>query len=442
MPQLKKRVHILSAVNAANISKSGGTYTIANVCGAVDDLVMNGMLYPGDQLAAGAASLEGKPAPAGHPKNSAGQFISASNGEALLSAYAGAICRNARHEGGRTLVDVVVNEAQAKAHPDGAKLIERLDAAITGNNAEPIHVSTGVLVRPITANGESRGKKYQRIATNLEYDHLAFLLNERGAGTPEEGVGMFLNAEGQPEAIERVELNTEPEDKRAAGLKAWVLRLLGNGTDLSFDQISSGLYKSLGDGCWLMEVYDRYAIWSDQTGALWRQDYSVSSDGSVAFAGQPAEVTRKVSYEPVSNRQEKDIVKDKILAALNAAGIKTEGLDESALLAAYNSLVSTAATAPVQEKLTAANSKLAEFEQNAQAAEAAELTALATELATNSKGTLTADDFKAMGLKRCKELKANSKAAPVLPAGGAGAKPGDEFASYDLNSFITDPATA
>ena len=144
----------------------------------------------------------GKPAPAGHPKDAEGRFISATNGDALLTAYVGAVCRNARHEGGRTLVDVVVNEAQAKAHPDGAKLVERLDAAISGNNADPIHVSTGLFVQPIQANGESRGKKYDRIATGLQYDHLAILLNERGAGTPEEGVGMFLNAAGQPEASE------------------------------------------------------------------------------------------------------------------------------------------------------------------------------------------------------------------------------------------------
>ena len=113
-----KRVHILSTVNAANVSKSGGTYTIRDVCGAVDEIVMNGMLYPGEQLAPAVASLEGKPAPAGHPKNAAGQFISALNGEALASAWIGSYAKNARHEGGRSLVDIVVNEAQAKAHPE------------------------------------------------------------------------------------------------------------------------------------------------------------------------------------------------------------------------------------------------------------------------------------------------------------------------------------
>ena len=427
----KKRVHILSAVNAANVSKSGSTYTIANVCGCVDDLVMNGMLYPADQLADGVATLNGKPAPAGHPKDAEGRFISATNGDALLTAYVGAICRNARHEGGRTLVDVVVNEAQAKAHPDGAKLVERLDAAISGNNADPIHVSTGLFVQPIQANGESRGKKYDRIATGLQYDHLAILLNERGAGTPEEGVGMFLNAAGQPEAVESVQVNVEPEDRRFEGLTGWVRKLLGNGSELSFDQISSGLYKTLPDRAWLCEVFARYAVWQDADGKLWKQDYSVGSDGSVAWSGTAEEVRREVKYESVTNL-ERDPMKDKILAALNAAGIKTEGLDESALLAAYNALVSK----PHTDALAAANGKLAEFEQAANAARDAELATLATELAANSK-VLTASDFKAMGLARCKELKANAGAAPVVPGSTGGASGDDEFAGYSINSHIT-----
>jgi hypothetical protein len=35
-------------------------------------------------------------------------------------------------------------------------------------------------------------KKYNRIATGIRYDHLAILLNERGAGTPDDGVGMWV----------------------------------------------------------------------------------------------------------------------------------------------------------------------------------------------------------------------------------------------------------
>lgn len=432
------RVHVLSAVNAGAVSKAGGRYTVKNVVGAVDGIVMNGMLYPADQLAAGAPSLEGKPAPAGHPKDDEGRHISALSGNALLASYAGAVCTNARHEGGRTMVDIVINEAQARAHPDGAKLIERLDAAMNGSNAEPIHVSTGLYCQAIEANGESRGKKYQRIATNIAYDHVAFLMNEQGAGTPEQGVGMFLNAAGEAEPVEVAAVN-EALDRRDDGvLQRWLRKLLGNESELSFEAIRDGLYKALPEGAWVREVFARYAIWADGTGKLFKQDYTVSGDGSVAFFGTAQEVREEREYEPVNNLQ-RDPMKDMIVNALRSAGISTEGLTDQQLVDAYNAHVRTQAIAPVQAKLDAANAQLQTLQANAQAAEAAELATLAGELAANSQGTLTADDFKAMGLKRCRELKANAKAAPVVPGspvtnadGGTGLdKP------YSLNDDLT-----
>lgn len=434
----QKRVHIRSAVNAGAVSKDGGRYTIRGVCGAVDDIVMNGLLYPAEELARGAPTLEDKPAPAGHPKNQAGQFISANSGEALLTAYAGAVCRNARHEGGRTLTDIVINEAAAKAHPDGAKLIERLDAAIAGTNAEPIHVSTGLMLEAEEANGESRGKKYHAIARNLRYDHLAILLNEKGAGTPADGVGMFLNSAGAEQPVEEAELSLDPEDRRSRGLAAWLNRAIfrrNAASELSFDQIRDGLYGSLrnavGDGAWITEVFDRYAVWVASDGKLYQQDYAVGSDGSVAFSGTAQEVRRMVTYERVGNvQQEHDTVKDKVLAALNAAGIKTEGMDEAAMLAAYQGLAVT----PVQAKLDAANGKVAEFEAAARKAEDEQVTALATELAANS--ALTVEDLKKLGAARLAELKAAGKgAAPVL-AGNSGGEKKSAYADYDPNEHF------
>lgn len=430
----KKRVHIVTAVNAANVSKSGSTYTIRDVVGAVDDIVMNRRLYPAKELASGAASLNGKPAPAGHPKNAAGKHISAANGEALATAWIGAYCANARHEGGRTITDIIVNGDMAAATPKGKQLVERLDAAIAGTNADPIHVSTGLNLVPVEAKGESLGKAYDTIATNLDYDHLAILLDETGAGTPEQGVGMFLNSEGGEDEIEVAQVNTEPADRRYEGAVGWLRSLFAN-KELSFDQIYDGLRTGLPDKAWIREVFTTYAVWTDDAGKLWRQDYHASENGSVAWVGQPVEVVRQVSYEPVTN-QEADIVKDHILAALNAAGIATTGLDETQLLSAYNSL----ARKPAEDKLTAANARIAELEGEKTKVENAERDALAAELATNS--SLTEDDFKLMPLARLKEIKAantGTTAAPVVAANSSQSKkPGDEFAEYSINSLIDE----
>lgn len=432
----QKRVHILSAVNAGAVSKSGSTYTIKDVCGAVDGIVMNRKLYPADSLARGAPSLEGKPAPAGHPKNASGQFISALNGAALADAWIGSYANNARHEGGRTLTDIIVNEAQARAHPLGVKLLARLDAAIDGTNQSPIHVSTGLFHESVAANGESGGKAYDTVVTNIRYDHLAILVDGNGAATPADGVGMFLNEAGQEEEVDTVTVNANTEDRRTTGLRRHLSRLLGNKSgDLSFDDISSRLYKLIGEGCWLREVFDKYAIWCDAENRMWRQDYAVASDGSVAFLGSAVEVARKVSYEPITNRKD-DHVKEQLIAALNAAGISgAAAMTDAQLLDAYNHLQAK----PHTEALAAANGKVATFEAAERAAADAEINTLATELATNS--VLKADDFKAMGLARCRELKVNAKAAPIVPS-GSGSAGEDPYASYSINEITKQQEVA
>jgi hypothetical protein len=359
---MKNRLHILSTVNAAAVQKSGSMYTIRGVCGAVDNVVMNRRLYPGDVLAANVATLEGKPAPAGHPQNSKGQYIPATNGEALASAWMGSYCTNARHENGRTLTDIVINGDQAKAHPKGAKLIERLDAAINGENVSPIHVSTGLMYEAVNESGVSNGKPYTEKLTAINYDHLAILLDEKGAATPEQGVGMFLNSEGAEQAVETIDMDSEDETP-PKGFMAWLKKLVAHYND------------------------------------------------------EPA---------PITNTQEgKDEVKEKIQAALNAAGINSDGLDDSKLLSAYNGLIAKPhidALAVTEAKLTAINQEKAKAEQ-------AELDALAGKLATNS--SLTVDDLKALGLKRLKEISAT--AAPVV-VGNHTTKTGDEFAGYSLNA--------
>lgn len=435
----KRRINIVTAVNSANVSKSGNIYTIRDVVHAIDGIVLNRRLYPGKELEKSAKGLEGKPAPAGHPKDRKGRHISATNGEALAAAWIGAYCQNSRYEGGRAMVDIVLNSDQAMAMPEGRAVVERLDSAIAGTNTDPIGVSSGLFLEEVNAQGKSLGKEYDSIATNMRFDHVAILLNERPAGTPEEGVGMFLNAQGEEEPVEVVTINADPVDRRdegvLAGLRATIRRLIGNGTsDVSFDQISQGLYALLPEGGWLQEVFERYAVWRDREGKLFKQDYSVSSEGSVAWTSNPVEVVRRVDYQPATNSGE-DPVKPIIIAALNAAGISgVAAMTDDELLAAYNALQAKPhldALNTAKTQLAAANSKIAEHELAINAAADAELTTIATELAANT--SLKPEDFKAMGLARCRELKANKTAAPVTPAGGkTGAE--DEFKGYDLNA--------
>ncbi|MEK9713242.1 MAG: DUF2213 domain-containing protein, partial [Thalassolituus sp.] len=183
-------------VNSERIQRTDDGYLITNAVPVVDDVVMNSGLYPASEIATSYQSMSGVPAPIGHPEDDSGAFISASNGEGLRKYYAGATCENVRYEGGRVLMDVAINERQALAHPDGERLIAAL------NGSEPVHLSTGLLLQREERAGNSKGKDYTWVARNMQFDHVAILLDQPGAATPEEGVGMWVNVDRETAPVE------------------------------------------------------------------------------------------------------------------------------------------------------------------------------------------------------------------------------------------------
>lgn len=190
-------IHVKSlAINASNISTTtiNGQehYVIRGAVPIVDDIVMNGGLYPAEEINNSYLTMERKLMPLGHPMVN-GKYVSANDPQAVNDYYAGAWAQN-------------VNKAVADAKPDGKRLIQRLDDMIAGNNVDPIHVSNGLLLNKEQKAGESKGKKHSWVAHNMQFDHIAILLDEPGAGTPDEGVGMFVNADGQEADVESTSL--------------------------------------------------------------------------------------------------------------------------------------------------------------------------------------------------------------------------------------------
>lgn len=184
-------VSIVMQVNKERVTDDSETITIHGVVPIVDDIVMNGGWYPAEDIAKTYNSLEGTIAPSGHPKDSDGNFISATEGEALHKYYIGAYNRNVSYKDGKVELDVVINKAQMMAHPDGEELQRRIDNPDSG----PIHVSTGLLLQREKIAGNIKGKDYTWKAHIIKFDHNAILLHEKGAGQPDQGVGMWTNAE-------------------------------------------------------------------------------------------------------------------------------------------------------------------------------------------------------------------------------------------------------
>jgi hypothetical protein len=190
----KTRVHITTKVNAASIRReklNGRDVIIVPSATLPDDVIMNGVLYPKDEIEKSYLSLENTFAPLGHPDRN-GQFLSAFDPEAVNAFHVGAFNRNVRRENGRVLIDKVIDVETAGSTERGKRVL----AAIEKGAA--IHTSTGLYAIMEAANGDV---PYNRIARDIIFDHDAILLDEPGAATPEQGVGMLVNAKGETEQV-------------------------------------------------------------------------------------------------------------------------------------------------------------------------------------------------------------------------------------------------
>lgn len=220
-----QNLSFVTQVNSDRITDDGETITIRSTTPVVDDVVMNGGLYPADEIAKSYASLEGTPAPLDHPVDADGNFISASNGDGLQKFYVGAINKNVSYKNGVVESDVVVNKAQALAHPRGQEFIDRLQSK------DPIHISTGLMLQKEQAVGNSKGKDYTWKAVNMTFDHVAILLNSQGAGTPSDGVGMWTNAEKTQFVVN----HNEPEKEVIPNWAEKLLTILANSVPTGYN---------------------------------------------------------------------------------------------------------------------------------------------------------------------------------------------------------------
>lgn len=336
-------IHVKSlAINASNISTTiiNGQqhYVIRGAVPIVDDIVMNGGLYKAEEINNSYQTMEGKLMPLSHPKVD-GKYVSANDPRAINVFHVGAWAQNVSKAGEKTVTDVYINKAVAETKPDGKRLIKRLDEMIDGTNTDPIHLSTGLLTNKEKKSGESKGKKYSWIARNMQFDHIAILLDEPGAGTPEEGVGMFVNADGQEGEVETASL-IDAANSLKDGLLNKVKFFFTHNSDASFDEIYQLLREAIRAPSG-SDVY-RYVVtvWPDkfiyeEDNKLFQQKYLID-DNAVTLIGEPVEVVRKPTEYEVKTNGELNPMKEKMIAALNAAGVKTEGLTDDQVWDAYN----------------------------------------------------------------------------------------------------------
>lgn len=342
---MKEQVNLVVAVNAADIRTeqyNGREHLVIPSYTLPDDVVMNGGLYLHDEIERSYASLEDTLAPIGHPQLD-GKYVSAYQPAAINAYHAGAFNKNVKRVGNRIYIEKFVDVEFAKNSIKGREL---LDAVA---KKQPIHTSTGIMLeREPATNGDG----YDWIARNMKFDHDAILINETGAATPEQGVGLMVNvADAKPVTVNDDVLSDDSYEAKR-------------------DALSQALQDKYGsDQKWVYaEDFDGVTVVYCLDGDYFSTGYSYI-DGKVTLSEQSAPVERKVEFSLKSAVNKiltmfRSGVTSKTVNTLNTEALDMDPKELQAMFDA--SLVKqteaiNAAVTPLAEQITelkAANAKL------------------------------------------------------------------------------------
>jgi len=243
------RANIRTVVNSEMIrreQRDGRDVVVVKSATLPDNIIMNGILYPAEEIEAGYKSLEGSPAPLGHPTVN-NMFVSARSPLGLNLGYFGAWNANVHRQGGRVLLEKVIDVERANESKMGRRVLAALE------QGRPIHTSTGLTMnlRECTKSDLADLEGF-----NMEFDHDAILLDEEGAAKPEQGVGMLVNSatgtDGQAITVVNSDIE-ERMDEEIDMLGIELLQAMGRKTDRkkavsAWEQIKGAMMEALGLG--------------------------------------------------------------------------------------------------------------------------------------------------------------------------------------------------
>lgn len=273
---------VVSNLGAVRRDKmSGRDYLVAPVTMLKPEVLSGSagpVYYPADQNRQSITRWNGMPIVNNHPAVG----VSARTKDYLDTACVGTVLNVREHP-----KQAGVIQAEAWIDVENANRVDSriVEALTTGQKLE---VSTGLGVKAVKAEEGANigGVVYNYVATEFEPDHLAILLDTKGACSVEMGCGLLVtNQDGT-----QTRINNE----------------------LSHSQIHSMLYSLLRKQftqdepeAWIDEVFDAYFVFS-QSGKLFKQGYTKTSS-EVSLTGSPVQVFREVDFTPVSNGQDSQL---------------------------------------------------------------------------------------------------------------------------------------
>lgn len=259
---------------------NGRNYLVASaVIGA--EGVLNGSggpgFYPGPEWAKAVPAWNMKPITNGHPKDAAGNFISAADPAVIESVTMGFLLNTKWDDKLKT--ECWFDEELTK------KVDSRVYDALVSNKIT--EVSTGVFVTPDATAGEYNGTKYTFVAKDHQPDHLAILMDEVGAFSVDMGAGLMVNQKIVP--------NPYTPEMVVNGLSLGdVLSGVRQALHVKFEKPGYEWYGYVED------VYKDYAVYYSG-GKLYKVGYSVSGD-TVTLADDQVEVVRVIQYQTTDGK--------------------------------------------------------------------------------------------------------------------------------------------
>ena len=368
------RVNIRTMANMASIRKerrNGRDKIVVQSATLPDGIVMNGISYPAEEIEKGFMSLNNTYAPLGHPTVN-GMFVSASDPEGINIGWIGAHNENVRRENGRVLLDKVIDVARANESVGGRSVLEAIE------KGTPIHTSTGLFCDLEASTDDA----YEFIARNMAFDHDAILLGEDGAATPEQGVGMMVNAKGEESKIDVINSVFEDFEREMDWAADMALRAA--------------------------ERLERVPVMERIKSAI-------------------MDAVRGAGREPSANTGEADMT-DK--AQFDALSAKVDALTES-----QNGIGETIANV-VTAAIKPLTDNIATMQANQTAKDAAELAGYVAKIV--KANILDAESAAELTLNAARKLADKAKPGTATALNGAfgGNGPADDFAGYDLNAVM------
>ncbi|EOF8220633.1 hypothetical protein AB8938_18010 [Yersinia enterocolitica] len=194
---MSDQVNVTVQVNNASIRRetyNGRDHIVIPSYTLPANVIMNKEFYPESEISAHYQGLEGTLAPLGHPTVN-GQHVSAFSPEGINIGHIGAFNRNVKKSGNRVFVEKWVDIDVANRTEGGRELLARVAQIERGEDVPPIHTSVAVFRERSEAPDDLKAQGADWVVKIHAMDHDAILLHEVGAATPEQGVGLMVNAD-------------------------------------------------------------------------------------------------------------------------------------------------------------------------------------------------------------------------------------------------------